>query len=271
MTFLEWLFSSYPNPHINGQWGLGHILTLISITIFVTLLSIVLNKFDNKGKGKKITLISLVILILLFEIIRRTVNIIKLNGNITLDNILKILLPRPWCAISCWVLILSVRINKNFFYNFASITSMLCSVIFFAYPGVGYNNQYILFENLYSIMTHTLLLTTSILLITLKFTKFEFKGIWNEALCLLGVYIYSLIEIFILKIAADPLYYMPNGDITHILGINSYPIYLLIYCVFIMMWGSIFYLISKIHKTRKKGKKIEPQDVNNEIASRVKI
>ena len=114
-------------------------------------------------------------LILTFEITRRVVNFIKADY-FDFNSVMYLLLPRPWCAISCWALMLSTIINKKFFYNFTSITSLLCALVFFAYPGVGFNNEYILFENLYSIATHSLVLVMSILLITLRFTKFEYKN-----------------------------------------------------------------------------------------------
>ena len=42
MTFLEWLLSSYPNPSIEGQYGLPHILTLLFIALFVVFSSLIL-------------------------------------------------------------------------------------------------------------------------------------------------------------------------------------------------------------------------------------
>ena len=34
MSFLDWLYSRYPNPHIDGAWGLPHIITLV-LVVFV--------------------------------------------------------------------------------------------------------------------------------------------------------------------------------------------------------------------------------------------
>ena len=90
-----------------------------------------------------------------------------------------IIIPKPWCAVSCWLLIACVFVKKSWFYNFASLSALLCSVIFFSYPGVGYNNEHLLFENWYSILTHALLLTMSITLIVLKFTDFRYREIWK--------------------------------------------------------------------------------------------
>ncbi|MBR5192664.1 MAG: hypothetical protein IKW33_04565 [Clostridia bacterium] len=42
MTFLDWIFSSYPNPSVDGQYGLLHILTLVFIATFVVVSTLLL-------------------------------------------------------------------------------------------------------------------------------------------------------------------------------------------------------------------------------------
>ena len=239
MSFKDWIFSSYPNPSINGRWGLLHILVLLLCIGIVVALSLTMKK--KNSKAKKMALWVFAALILLFEITRRIVNFAKADS-FTFNSVMHILLPRPWCAISCWALMLCVVANKKFLYNFASMTALLCALIFFAYPGVGFNNQYILFENLYSIATHSLLLVASITLITLKFTKFEYKTIWKEGICLAVILAYVFLEIYGLKIESDPMYFMPGNDVMEIFGVN-YPVYLVIYIVFIIIYFNIFYLI----------------------------
>ena len=239
MTFLEWITSSYPNPSISGQWGWLHITTLLICAGVIVALALLLRK--KSDKARKIALWVLVGLILLFELSRRIINFCKAT-DFSFNNILYMLLPRPWCAISCWCLIASIFVNKKFFYNFASFTALLCAIIFFAYPGVGFNNQYILFENLYSICTHALLLITSISLITLKFTEFRYKTIWKELICLAVVFAYAFLEIYLLQIESDPLYFMPGNDVQEILGFG-YPVFLIIYLVFMAIYVNVFYLI----------------------------
>lgn len=248
MTFNEWIFSSYDNPPIKGQWGLLHILVLILCIAIIVAISLI---FRNKSeKAKRIVLFILVGLIFVFEITRRVVNIIKADY-FTFDSIMYIILPRPWCAIACWTLIISVFVNKKYFYNFASMTALLCALIFFAYPGVGFNNEYILFENLYSIATHSLLLITSIVLITLNFTKFEYKTIWKEVICYLVVLAYVFIEIYVLKVESDPMYFMSGNDVMEILGV-SYGVYLVLYTVFSLVYFNLFYLIGDRKNVFKK-------------------
>lgn len=248
MSFLDWLYSSYPNPHIDGEWGLLHIIVLALSIAFIVCSSILLkNKSD---KTKRIVLGVLAGIILLFEVTRRVVNLIK-TTDYSMNNLLGILLPRPGCAISCWLVMLAIIINKKYFYNFASIISILSGMIFFAYPGVGFNNEFILFENLYSIVTHTLFFVMAICFISYGFTDFKYKESWKEGICFGILFIYVLLEIFVLKIESDPFYFMPNNDVQEIVGNMSYSLYLPLYIVFIAMFTNLFYLI---HKPKKKTK-----------------
>ena len=131
----------------------------------------------------------------------------------------------------------------------------LCAVIFFAYPGVGYNNEIILFENLYSIVTHALLLTMSITLIVLKATDFKYKHMGKLALCFTVTFVYGLVQIFLLKTQEDPMYFMPNGDIqADILNI-SYGLYLFLYILLIVVYVNIFHLIGDKATVKKLFKK----------------
>lgn len=252
MTFEQWLFGQIDNPWIPKQWGFLHIFTmLVSIGLIIGFYFIV-KKVENKDKARKIIIYTLAALILFFEVASRIVYSIKKYHLNTPDmnglDMLWIILPKPWCAISCWVLIASVIVDKKFFYNYASLSALLCSFIFFCYPGVGFNNQYILWDNLYSIVTHALLLTMSISLITLKFTEFKYKDFWKVAICFVLTFGYGLLEIFVIKtggvpIQSDPMYFMPGGDIqAGILGID-WGIYITLYIALILIYINSFYLI----------------------------
>ena len=251
MTFKQWLFSSYPNTSHAGQWGPVHITVLLACIATIVAVALIFRK--RSDKTRKIVLWVMVGVILTFEIARRVINFIKMD-DYTLNNVLYALLPRPWCAIACWSLIISAIVNKKFFYNFASITALLCAIIYFAYPGAGFNDKYFLFENVYSITTHSMLLVTSISLITLKFTDFKYKGMWKELICLAVVYLYALLEMYVLKIATDPLYFMPGNDIQEILGVGN-ALYVVIYFVFMIIYVNIFYLINDRKNVFKKRSK----------------
>ncbi len=247
MTFTDWLFGGIDNPYVNGRWGLGHILTLVICVACIVGSHFIAKHSKDSEKAKSRIICTLAGLIAFFEVMIRFVYFMKLyyfhqpemNGT----GALWILIPKPWCAISCWLLVACVFVKKPFFYNFASLSALLCSIIFFAYPGVGYNNEIILFENLYSIVTHALLLTMSITLIVLKFTQFRYKEIWNVAIGFALTFAYGLLQIYVLKTQADPMYFMPDGDIQADILHISYGLYLFLYITLIVLYVNAFYLI----------------------------
>lgn len=254
MTFHDWIYSNYPeNSAIKGQWGWLHILTLILCVELIVIIALLFRK--KKEKTRRYVLYVIAGLILFFELARRVINLSR-GGEMDLSRLLYLLLPRPWCAISCWLMMLSVVVHKKFLYNFVSMSALLCTLIFFAYPSVGFNDRYILFENLYSIATHSLLLIGSITLITLKFADFKFDGSFKrcglkELLVLAAVFAYAIFEI-VCDIEGDPLYFMPGNDVQEILGL-PYPLYLVIYAVFLAVYFLAFYVVHTwLAKRRKK-------------------
>lgn len=248
MNFKDWLFSRYPAESKVQAWGLAHILTLVVCIGIIIALAFA---FKNKSaKAKKIVLWVLTILILAFEITRRVIWLLN-TTDYSLHNILVTLLPRPWCAISCWALIIARIFNKKFLYNFASISALLCAIIFFAYPGVGFRSPYFLFEDFYSVATHSLLLITSVSLMTLGFTDFKYKSFWKVAICYAVILGYSFLEIYVLKIEHDPMYFMPNNDVQEIVGL-SYPVFLTVYIAFTIFYFNLFPLIQHFKDKKKK-------------------
>lgn len=247
MRFTQWLFGDFENPVINGRWGFWHILTLVLCVACIVGFHFIVKKSANPRKAKSCIIFSLAGAIAFFEIMIRFVYFMKLyyfqHPSMNGTGPLWIMIPKPWCAISCWLLVACVFVKKAYFYNFASLSGLLCSVIFFAYPGVGYNNQYILFENLYSIVTHALLLTMSITLIVLKYTDFRYKEIGKLTICFALTFVYGLLQIYVLKTQTDPMYFMPDGDIqAGILNI-SYGLYLFLYILLLVVYVNTFHII----------------------------
>ena len=255
MTFRQWIYGeNFNNPSINGQWGLLHIITLLICICLIISVSII---FKNKNyKTKRLILLIIASILLFFEVTRRIVNITN-PITFTKYNLLWVLLPRPGCAISVWLILLSPFINKKWFYNFASMISILTAVIFFAYPGAGFLHEYILFEDLYSIVTHSLFFVGAFLIVTLKLANFDYKKITNELILLGGLVVYCVLEMFILTknskgdpLELDPFYVMPNNEVQEIVGINNYKVYFILYVLFITIYFSSFYLLSKIKKQK---------------------
>lgn len=262
MDFKDWFFTNYPANSSVQAWGVGHILTLVGCIGIIIALALCLRKKDEKTK--RIVLWILTGLIILFEVVRRIANLSK-NTDWSFTSIMHILLPRPWCAIACWTLIVAAIVNKKFLYNFASITALLCAIIFFSYPGVGFRSPYFLFDDLYSVVTHCLLLVESITLMTLGFTDFKYKQFWKVGVCYAVILLYTFLEIYVLKIEADPMYFMPNNDVQDILGIG-YGAYLTVYIIFTLFYFNLFPLIQWL-KTNKPVSKYIANKKQNKVES----
>ena len=74
---------------------------------------------------------------------------------------------------------------------------------------------------------------------------------------------YTFLEIFVLKIESDPMYFMPGNDITEILNI-PYAGFLVLYILFMIIYINAFYLIDgrkNIFKKRKNN--LENKPINN--------
>jgi hypothetical protein len=255
MSFSQWLFGGIDNPFQAGQWKPLHISVMLSCVALILIFNFIVKRSRNKEKAKQIIVCALVGAIAFFEIMIRFVQCVKLY-HLHLPEMegltwLWILLPKPWCAISCWALIASVFIKKTFFYNYASLSALLCSAVFFVYPGVGFNNVHLLFENWYSILTHALLLTTSITLITFKIAEFQYKHLWKVAVCIVLTFAYALVEIYILKIQTDPLYFMPGGDIQADILRLDYGVYLSCYIALIVIYINTAHIIGDKETVKK--------------------
>ena len=254
VTFRGWICSEYPGGLDSpAPWGIFHIVTLICCILLMVAIACLFRK--KSEKTRRIVLFVLAGIILLFEATRRIVAISR--GLTTWDDWLYNMLPRPWCAISCWLVMASVIVHKKFLYNFTSMTGSICAIIFFAYPTVGFTDSYVLFENVYSIGTHFVFFNACVAFITLRFTDFKAlgkkgfqDGALKELITLVIVYAYAFIEIYVLKIATDPMYCMPNNEAQEILGIG-YPLYLVLYIVFLAVYFSGFYFVQYLW-TKKK-------------------
>lgn len=239
MSLYDWIYSVYPpDSAINGRYGLLHIAVMLGLLALIVMIS----TFRHKDEYiRRRILLVLAVMILVFEVARRVINLSR--GFDSPTSLAYILIPRPWCAISCWLTLIAVLAKKKYLYNFCTMNSLLCAIVFFAHPNVGFNHRVILFENLYSIATHGLLLLSSVSMMTLGFTDFRLdKTEIQKTLALLAsVFAYAAAEI-LLGIESDPLMFLPGNDVQDFLGVN-YPVFLAIYFCFLTVWFSSFYLV----------------------------
>ena len=88
MSFLDWLYSSYPNPKVDGAWGALHITVLSACILFIVASYILLK--NKSEKLKYYILFSLAMLIVVFGVTRRIVGFIN-APEYTFNRIMKIL------------------------------------------------------------------------------------------------------------------------------------------------------------------------------------
>lgn len=248
MSFYDWLYSIYPdNSVIDGRWGTLHIITVVLCVLLIAGIWC----FNKKSlKTRQNIILVFASLILLFELSRRAINVSR--GIYSINHLLVVLLPRPWCAISCWTVMLAAVVKRKRLYNLACMCALLNAIIFFAYPSVGFNHSVILFENLYSITTHALLLISSISMMSLELTDFSVnKHIYKETLGLACMFVYAFVEIYILKIEKDPMYFLADNDVQAFLGVD-HTLYLFIYVGFLAVYFSLFYIVQHIIRKCKK-------------------
>ncbi len=272
MTIREFFnLDPFTNPYEDNRWGGFHIAVLL-ICIAICVATYFLK---NRDRRLRVWIIrGVAIALLAFELTRRVIGLIQMNvGSMSFGEIMASdsfwyhILPRPWCAISVWLIILAAVIDRDFFYNIASMNAIICVIIFFAYPTAGFNNEFMQFENVYSITTHALLLVGSVSMITMGLTDFKYTRTkwYNSALrelvaivCVLG---YALLQVFVLKIQhnADPMYFMPTGsmegyvnEVQAIVGLSG-PLYVLLYSLFLAFYFNLFFLIQMaVDKKRAK-------------------
>lgn len=241
MSLQDWIYSVYPpNAVVNGRWGILHISVIAICVIWIAVIS------RMRGKGRRTrenTVLILACLILFLELARRVINLSR--GYTDFATLVYILVPRPWCAISCWLVIAAAFTRKKILYSFSAMNALLNALVFFAWPNVGFHHRVILFEDFYSISTHALLLITSVSMMTLELTDYRYKkaDLQKMLILLAGVFAYGAPEI-LLDIEPDPLFFMPDSDVQDFLGVG-YGVFLVIYTVFLAVYCNVFYLVQK--------------------------
>lgn len=254
VTLYDWFYSNYPPTRmvVNGRFGIVHIGVAL---LCVTLILLAASQRTKSYERRMAIIRTLAFCILLFEVTRRVINFSR-GDTLTPNYTMYLLLPRPWCAISCWLIIASTLIQKKALYNISAACSMLCALVFFAYPMVGFDHEVYLFEDVYSIATHALLLVTSVSMMTLGVTDYRYKradggSARNEFEILAWVIVYAFFEIYVLKIERDPLYFLPGNDVQSVFGL-SYPLYLVVYISFLVLYFNAFYLIPLALRHKKQ-------------------
>ena len=278
MTFKQWIhIEDFASPDGNNPWGALH------ITVLLICIAACVGTYFLRKQSRTLRVIIIRALaggLLLFEIARRVIQIYRetlldLSTEELVEGILYWLIPRPWCAISVWLVIIAAIVNKRLFYNIAAMNAIICVIIYFAYPSAGFGSLYLKFEDVYSIGTHALLFISGISMITMGLTEFKYvrtswkdSAIW-ELVSILCVFGYAFLQIFVFKLQenADPLYFVPtNGlgyvdyenEVQVILGMSN-GVYVTVYTLFMTLYFNLFFLIQMlVDKIRGKRAAVAP-------------
>ncbi len=256
MSFSDWWTNSN-NPKLSKSeymWSFKHIL-MIAIAISITvLLSIIFYKKSEKAKN--ILLKVLASILLFFEILSRIVNLIILDVY-SFQNIFKIIMPLHICSVAVWVLIIGIFTKKQILLNFTSIVAILATVAFLLQPAVGINRVYLSFTCLYSVTSHILGFVVSVLLITLKFAKFEFKKIYQIFLCFTVMFLWGVIVDFVILPGNTENYmYLMSDPLELNLSFPYHLLYIVILSAYISIYYLVYYLVNKKKlKLQANGKK----------------
>lgn len=239
MTFKQWLFSELPNPKCS-PYNWMYIVALVFLVGFVVGSTLLLKNKSQKQKRNVMFVVAAVILF--FELSRRVVNLCK-ETEWTLHNVLHILLARPGCAISAWLAMLAVVINKRWAYAFASLICLLCGTGFFASPGAGFDRELVQFEEVFSMVEHVGFYLMALCFVTYRLAEFRFADMGKIGICFgaLAVYVFALIKG---GIEHDPFLFLPNSDVHQILGGMNYPTFLTLYIVFVVLFFGAFFVVN---------------------------
>lgn len=243
--------------------------------------------FVESRRHLRLAIRALAACLLIFEISRRIVTFIinkesfahitTLGGYLENKLFWYIILPRPWCAISVWLIIVASIVNKRLMYNIAAMNAIICAIIFFAYPSAGFNNEIMQFENVYSISTHALILVAAVSMITLGLTDFKYvrtkwynSAIWELlAIGLVFAYAFMLVN---KGIELNPMYFVPTGalgkpnEVQDILGMSD-GVYVAVYALFLTFYFNLFFLIQLlVDKVKAKKAVVNVDPVAEEVS-----
>lgn len=251
MTFIDfWTNENNPSlPQSEYLYNGRHIFVLVLTLILCVVLSIIF--YNKNDRVKQILLYVFGIIFLFFEISSRVVNLI-IENNYTLETVVKILLPMHICSVMVWVIIFAIFTRNQILINFASIGGLLATIAFLLYPAVGLNKVYMSFTCLYSTISHMLGFVCAIILMTLGFVKFEFKGIWIPYVCFAIMFSYGALLNFVIFPGSDYMY-MVNDP----LGLNLPFPYQILYGAILIVYIASFYLVYWIIQKIKNKNKIK--------------
>lgn len=190
MTFKDF-WTNDNNPMLKEESSVlatRQLICWIVVIIAAVLLTIMLSK--KSQKARQIVMYIFAGILLFFEIASRVVDLF-ITPNLTLEKVVKILLPLEICSVVVWAFIIAIFIKKQFMYEFCAIAGLFATTLFLLFPAVGINRTYMTFTCIYSTVSHMIGFICAILMMTFGYCKFEFKKIWHVYLCFAVMFLWG--------------------------------------------------------------------------------
>lgn len=184
--FYKWFTASgveYLNPstYLYKTMHIAIIVTVLALTILVFFL------FRKRSEqAKRNFLIGVSFLMITCEIFTRLSKLLfhAEQGMLTIEQILKDVLPIHFCSVMIWVLIFAVLFDKRSVLSFGAVCGLIGCAVYLAYPVEGLDHSFFNIRMLNSPLTHGLGFIVCANLFLWGFINVELKDIWKTYILL---------------------------------------------------------------------------------------
>ncbi len=254
MTIKEW-FVEYSErlPRDAFMFKGLHLYNLIAV-VLLAIVAVIVFLFISK-KAQNIILYCVASIYLFSYVLISISRIIR--GTFSVDTIL----PFDFCGIVIWATMIAVFFRQKWLNEFIAVGGLFASVVFIAFPEVGFGAATLHFDDLYSIVIHDLMFITSIIYFFPRFSDLRWQTLYRQAIC----FGFCCLEATILDywIYPDSNYmFLKNSPININLGRFPYIIVLAIVMIsYVVGVYFVAWLIRVINK-KLKNKTINTQDIS---------
>lgn len=176
------------NTYMYKPMHIAIIASVIALTVAVYLL------FRKKSENTQRTfLIGVAYLMITCEIFTRVSKLLfhAEQGVLTLEQIIKDVLPIHFCSVMIWLLIFAVLFDKRSLLSFGAICGLIGCAVYLAYPIEGLDHSFFNIRMLNSPLTHGLGFIVCVNLFLWGFVHIDIGDIWKTYILLSCLVIYG--------------------------------------------------------------------------------
>lgn len=161
-----------------------HIAIIISVLVLTILVFLLFRK--KQESTKRGFFLAVAYLMIACEIFTRLSKLLfhAEQGVLTLEQILKDVLPIHFCSVMIWVLIFAILFDKRSVLSFGAVCGLIGCAVYLAYPVEGLDHSFFNIRMLNSPLTHGLGFVACTNLFLLGFVKIELKDLWKTYILL---------------------------------------------------------------------------------------